>query len=281
MNNITNKRLDKEAARISKEFSGEIALPTIVMSISVIIFFSFVLFLYANQYLSPLLAIFLIGILTFASYTPLHESVHGNISGKNGKLKWLDKTVGYLMAPIMSIPFTSHQKEHFMHHRYTNDEKKDPDVHIENLFKSPKYFVIATITVIKTQNTFVMNNYTRAEIALSIGWRLLFVFFTGLMSIPVLSLGWFLGAFLNIYLLSYKPHKPYKETDRYKDTKISLFPLQLLEIFIFYQNLHAVHHLFPTIQFYRYRQFFDRTKTILKVNGTPFYSILNDRPLKI
>lgn len=281
MNKITNKHLDKEAAVISKEFSGEIALPTMLMAALVIVLFSYVLFSYANQDLSPLLAILLIGIITFASYTPLHEAVHGNVSGNNGKLKWLDKLVGYLLAPIMFISFTSHRKEHFMHHRYTNHEKKDPDVHIENLFKSPKHFIICTMTVVKRQNTFLMNNYTRAEIALSIGWRLLFIFFTGLMSIPVLVLGWFLGASLNIYLLSYKPHKPYKETDRYKDTKISLFPLQLLEVFMFYQNLHAVHHLFPRIPFYKYRQFFDRIETTLKVNGTPFYSILNDRPLKI
>ena len=67
----------------------------------------------------------------------MHEAVHGNIGG-NRKLKWLDKVIIYLMAPIVVIPFTSHQKEHFAHHKHTNGEG-DPDVHIKNLFV-PKRF---------------------------------------------------------------------------------------------------------------------------------------------
>jgi beta-carotene hydroxylase len=128
------------------------------------------------------------------------------------------------MAPIIAIPYTSHQKEHFTHHVHTNKDK-DPDVHIKNWFNSPKHFFMGSIRIIKTQNTFVMNNYTKVEIFISLGWRLLFVFFTGLMSIPVLFLGWFSGAFLTLYLLSYLPHKPYKETARYKNTNIRLFPI--------------------------------------------------------
>ncbi|MFT6046414.1 MAG: beta-carotene hydroxylase [Arenicella sp.] len=275
---FSKKHQNKEAASISKQYSGGVALPTIVMATFVVSLFSSVLFLYANDFISPLFSTLLIAILTFVSYTPMHEAVHGNISGNNGKLKWLDKVIGYLMAPIISIPFTSHQKEHFAHHRHTNG-KKDPDVHIKNLFKSPKHFINATIKIIKTQNTFVMNNHTRVEVAFSIGWRLLFVLFTGLTSIPVLLIGWFLGAFITIYLLSYKPHKPYKDTDRYKNTKISLFPLQSFEIFLFYHNLHAVHHLFPRVPFYNYRHVLDKIEPILRVNETPFVSMINDRPL--
>ena len=274
MNNDLDKKLNREALVISKEHSGHVAIPTIILAVAAVFLYLTVLFSFANNFLSPLLTVPLLAVLTFMSYTPMHEAVHGNISGKNGKLKWLDKAVGYLMAPIIAIPYTSHQKEHFTHHVHTNKDK-DPDVHIKNWFNSPKHFFMGSIRIIKTQNTFVMNNYTKVEIFISLGWRLLFVFFTGLMSIPVLFLGWFSGAFLTLYLLSYLPHKPYKETARYKNTNIRLFPIQWVENFIFQHNLHAVHHLFPRIPFYNYRKVFEKIEPSMRIKKTPIVRIFD------
>ena len=278
MKNHLDKTLDIAALAISKKHSGKIAVPTIILSVLTIFLYSIVLFLFANNFLSPLLTVPLLAVLTFISYTPMHEAVHGNVGGKNKRFKWMDKVVGYLMAPIIAIPFTSHQKEHFTHHVHTNKDK-DPDVHIKNWFNSPKHFFMGSIRIIKTQNTFVMNNYTKVEIFISLGWRLLFVFFTGLMSIPVLFLGWFSGAFLTLYLLSYLPHRPYKETARYKNTNIRLFPIQWVENLMFQHNLHAVHHLFPMIPFYNYRKVFQKIKPIMRAKGTPIVNIINHRPL--
>ena len=278
MKNHLDKTLDIAALAISKKHSGKIAVPTIILSVLTIFLYSIVLFLFANNFLSPLLTLLLLPFLTFASYIPMHEAVHGNISGNNKKFKWLDRVVGHLMAPVIAIPFTSHQKEHFMHHSHTNTNN-DPDVHIQNLFKSPIHFYKATIQIVKTQNTFVMNNHTRVEIIFSIGWRILFVMFTGLISIPVLLIGWFLGAFLTIYFLSYLPHKPYKNSKRWRDTNIQLLPIQLFENFIFQQNLHAVHHLFPRIPFYTYRKVFQKIEPTMRIKKTPIVSIINHRPL--
>ena len=278
MDTNLQKKIDIEALEISLDHSGKLAIPTIILSFLVVLTYSVILFFFAINLLSPTLTIlFLIGI-TFASYVPMHEAVHGNIGGSNKKFSWLDKSIGYLMAPIIAIPFTSHKKEHLAHHRHTNTGD-DPDVHIKNLFKSPKEFYKATIRVIKTQNTFVMNNFTRAEIGLSIGWRLLFIYFTGLMSIPVLFFGWFLGAFLTIYLLSYLPHKPYENSERWENTSIQLFPIQWLENLIFQQNLHAIHHLFPRIPFYNYRKVFEKIEPSMRIKKTPIVRIMDHKPL--
>ena len=270
--------LDREALKISKKYSGGVAIPTIGLATSIILLYLAVLFLFANGYLSPVLTTLLLASLTFASYTPLHEAVHGNIGGTKNKFKWLDKIVGYLMSPMIAIPFTSHQKEHFTHHGHTNTNK-DPDAHIKNWFKSPKHFFYGTVRIIKTHNTFVMNNYTRAEIAFSIGWRFAFTLYTGLVSVPVLFLGWFLGAFLTLYLLSYLPHKPYKDTERWKNTNIQLFHIQWLENLIFQQNLHGIHHLFPRIPFYNYRKVFQKIEATMRAKETPIISIFNQRPV--
>jgi len=277
-NNQIGNQLEREAAQISKRHSGMIAFPTIGLALLIFCLYIFVLFMFANGYLGPLISTLLLGILTFASYTPLHEAVHGNVGGSNRKYKWLDYVVGLLMSPLISIPFNSHKKEHLAHHAHTNSDE-DPDVHLQNMFESVKDCYRETLRAIKTQNTFVMDNFTRTEIAVTIGWRLLFVLSTGVGSVPVLFFGWFSGAFLTTFLFSYLPHQPFKDAARWKNTNIQLFSVRWFENLMFQQNLHAVHHLFPRVPFYNYRKVFDKLEPSMRKKETPIIDIINRRPI--
>ena len=277
-NNQIGNQLEREAAQISKRHSGMIAFPTIGLALLIFCLYIFVLFMFASGYLGPLISTLLLGILTFASYTPLHEAVHGNVGGINTKYKWLDYVVGLLMSPLISIPFNSHKKEHLAHHAHTNSDE-DPDVHLQNMFESVKDCYRETLRAIKTQNTFVMDNFTRTEIAVTIGWRLLFVLSTGVGSVPVLFFGWFSGAFLTTFLFSYLPHQPFKDAARWKNTNIQLFSVRWFENLMFQQNLHAVHHLFPRVPFYNYRKVFDKLEPSMRKKETPIIDIINRRPI--
>ena len=277
-NNQIGNQLEREAAQISKRHSGMIAFPTIGLALLIFCLYIFVLFMFASGYLGPLISTLLLGILTFASYTPLHEAVHGNVGGIKTKYKWLDYVVGLLMSPLISIPFNSHKKEHLAHHAHTNSDE-DPDVHLQNMFESVKDCYRETLRAIKTQNTFVMDNFTRTEIAVTIGWRLLFVLSTGLGSVPVLFFGWFSGAFLTTFLFSYLPHQPFKDAARWKNTNIQLFSVRWFENLMFKQNLHAVHHLFPRVPFYNYRKVFDKLEPTMRKKETPIIDIINRRPI--
>ena len=277
-NNQTGNQLEREAAQISKRHSGMIAFPTIGLALLIFCLYIFVLFMFASGYLGPLISTLLLGILTFASYTPLHEAVHGNVGGINTKYKWLDYVVGLLMSPLISIPFNSHKKEHLAHHAHTNSDE-DPDVHLQNMFESVKDCYRETLRAIKTQNTFVMDNFTRTEIAVTIGWRLLFVLSTGVGSVPVLFFGWFSGAFLTTFLFSYLPHQPFKDAARWKNTNIQLFSVRWFENLMFQQNLHAVHHLFPRVPFYNYRRVIDKLEPSMRKIETPIIDIINRRPI--
>lgn len=277
-NNQIGNQLEREAAQISKRHSGMIAFPTICLALLIFCSYIFVLFMFASGYLGPLISTLLLGILTFASYTPLHEAVHGNVGGIKTKYKWLDYVVGLLMSPLISIPFNSHKKEHLAHHAHTNSDE-DPDVHLQNMFESVKDCYRETLRAIKTQNTFVMDNFTRTEIAVTIGWRLLFVLSTGVGSVPVLFFGWFSGAFLTTFLFSYLPHQPFKDAARWKNTNIQLFSVRWFENLMFKQNLHAVHHLFPRVPFYNYRKVFDKLEPSMRKKETPIIDIINRRPI--
>ena len=277
-NNQIGNQLEREAAQISKRHSGMIAFPTIGLALLIFCLYIFVLFMFASGYLGPLISTLLLGILTFASYTPLHEAVHGNVGGINTKYKWLDYVVGLLMSPLISIPFNSHKKEHLAHHAHTNSDE-DPDVHLQNMFESVKDCYRETLRAIKTQNTFVMDNFTRTEIAVTIGWRLLFVLSTGVGSVPVLFFGWFSGAFLTTFLFSYLPHQPFKDAARWKNTNIQLFSVRWFENLMFQQNLHAVHHLFPRVPFYNYRKVFHKLEPTMRKKETPIIDMINRRPI--
>ena len=277
-NNQIGNQLEREAAQISKRHSGMIAFPTIGLALLIFCLYIFVLFMFASGYLGPLISTLLLGILTFASYTPLHEAVHGNVGGSNTKYKWLDYVVGLLMSPLISIPFNSHKKEHLAHHAHTNSDE-DPDVHLQNMFESVKDCYRETLRAIKTQNTFVMDNFTRTEIAVTIGWRLLFVLSTGVGSVPVLFFGWFSGAFLTTFLFSYLPHQPFKDAARWKNTNIQLFSVRWFENLMFQQNLHAVHHLFPRVPFYNYRKVFDKLEPTMRKKETPIIDMINRKPI--
>lgn len=277
-NNQIGNQLEREAAQISKRHSGMIAFPTIGLALLIFCLYIFVLFMFASGYLGPLISTLLLGILTFASYTPLHEAVHGNVGGIKTKYKWLDYVVGLLMSPLISIPFNSHKKEHLAHHAHTNSDE-DPDVHLQNMFESVKDCYRETLRAIKTQNTFVMDNFTRTEIAVTIGWRLLFVLSTGVGSVPVLFFGWFSGAFLTTFLFSYLPHQPFKDAARWKNTNIQLFSVRWFENLMFQQNLHAVHHLFPRVPFYNYRKVFDKLEPTMRKKETPIIDMINRRPI--
>ena len=275
-----NKILDKKAINTSKSYTGGIAIPTIAFSAIILTAFILVLALFTFGYLGTFISTILLVFVTYASYTPLHEAVHGNISGANKKYRWLNNVIGYMMAPIIGIPYTSHKVEHLTHHRCTNQEK-DPDVHIKNWFKSPIDFVRCTVKVIWTQNTFVLNRNTIFEIAFSVLWRAIFVIFTGFYGFIVIFFGWFMGGMITVYLFSYKPHQPYENTQRYKNTSTMLYPksLKMLQWSMFGQNFHTIHHLFPQVPFYHYQKLFSAVEAELRANETPVVSIVSGKPM--
>ena len=257
--------MDKEI----KKLTGQLAYPTLGLAVGVWLSYTSVLLAFAAGYLPTFVAMLFVTLLTFVSYTVMHEAVHGNISGSRGA-NWLDKIIGYSMSPIMTITFTSHQKEHFAHHKNTNNRKKDPDAHIEHAFDSLKNFLRSINKTTKFHNGYVWNTATKIEIAVYLGWRFLFIYFVGWTAILVVFLGTWLGLLLTGIILSYLPHQPYNSTERWKNTNIRLFSAPWIEKLMFQHNLHAVHHLYPRIPFYNYRKAFEKLEPSMRENGTPF-----------
>jgi beta-carotene hydroxylase len=197
------------------------------------------------------------------------------------------------MAPLISMPYSSHKIEHFTHHRYTNHPDKDPDLMVGHMRHG---FIAVIVTVFKFlwfQNRFLFKdhwakmsqserNIYRAEVSLSIGWRLAFLaFFPSIATFLMLFIGYLAGGLFATFWFAYRPHLPYDEQARYRNTNSLIMPFWMkpLEWFWFGQNLHSIHHAFPRVPFYRYHAIFREMEPILRAYGAPIIGIFDRKPI--
>lgn len=283
--------LNKEAIATSKEYTGELAWPTVALALGVIVAFVANLWLFAAD-ITPLWgAILAYAVLTYMSYTPLHEAAHGNIHGSHDRLQWLNDLCGYLVAPLIMVPFSTHRVEHFTHHRYTNQPDKDPDYVVSGMRHGFLAFIAHGLGFLWVQNTFLFRDYWPtaplreratyvAEVMLAIGWRLAFALAVAREhAVLLLVAGYLIGAFFTAYWFAYRPHQPYDEPARYRNTNSLIMPawMKPLEWFWLGQNLHSVHHLFPRIPFYRYHALHRRIEPAMRAHGTTMIGIFSRR----
>jgi len=86
-----------------------------------------------------------------------------------------------------------------------------------------------------------------------------------------LVVGLALGLFFD-----YLPHRPFKERDRWKNARV--YPSPILNLLIMGQNYHLIHHLWPSIPWYKYQPAYLATKHLLDEKGSPqTLGLLQDR----
>jgi beta-carotene hydroxylase len=285
--------LNRQAILSARDYTGALAWPTVLLALCVLGGVIATLALFASGALPLWSAVALYAALTYASYTPLHEAVHGNINGRHAQLRWLNDLCGYLMAPLIMVPFSTHRVEHFTHHRYTNQPDQDPDYIANQMRHGLLAFVVQAVRFLWMQNTYLFRAYWASaprrerlaywmEILVSIGWRLAFALGVARQgTVLLLVLGYVGGAFFTVYWFAYRPHLPYEDAGRYRNTASLLMPawMKPLEWSWLGQNLHSVHHLFPRVPFYRYHALHRRIEPALRAHGTPILGVFSRRPI--
>ena len=133
--------MDRAALAAARQHMGHFALPTVVFAVAVIAAYVATVALTLAGILPLLAAVPVGGVLTYLSYTVLHEAAHGNISGSNPSLRRLNDALGYVAGWILMIPLTAHRHEHLAHHRNTNDPDGDPDFVMAKFLDSPSNFI--------------------------------------------------------------------------------------------------------------------------------------------
>lgn len=280
--------LDQQALASAKRYMGGVAWPTVCLA--VLVFGSYGLVLAASLVgaLSLWLATPLIALLTYLSYSVLHEAVHGSITGNQQNLRWLNEACGYVAAWILMTPLTAHRHEHLAHHRNTNDRDGDPDYHVGDIRNAPIQAMIAASKVFHGQFSFYLQHrWNRAsvhqnlqfcsEIAAAVLPRLALLA-AGFWVEGALLFGvaWLLGVAITLYLFAYLVHRPHEVVGRYVDTSTVLLPGRgqpLLNWVWVFQNYHSIHHLFPRVPFYQYEKLFQEIEPVMVAKGAPIYRL--------
>ncbi len=281
----TLKQMEIRANKVAQSYMGETGWPTIILAAGVITGYVAILIATASGKLNLWAAAGLTTIVVYGCYTVLHDAVHGSIHGKNKSLKWLNQSLGFIGAQIMGASFTAHRKEHLAHHRNTNKPDLDPDLFIpDGRFSS---FVKGIFLALPAQPKYYIQHHWKkapqrersifiAEYAVAIAWRIAFLITFWKAGLFILIIGGLMGVALTLLLFAWLVHRPYTETGRYHDTATIIFPKvvdPLISRLWLFQNYHSIHHLFPRVPFYRYRQLFMDIEDIMIANDAPILRV--------
>ncbi len=198
--------------------------------------------------------------------TVIHDASH-NAAHRN---RLMNAIMGHGSALMLGFAFPVFTRVHMQHHANVNDPENDPDHFVSTggplWLIAPRFFyheifffkrrlwrkyellewfvsrlVVASIIYIACQNGFL-------------GYILNFWFS------PALVVGMTLGL-----VFDYLPHRPFQERDRWKNARV--YPNPILNILIGGHNYHLVHHLWPSIPWYKYQPAYYAVKPLLDAKG--------------
>ena len=285
---------DQQALASAQARMGEFAWPTVLLGVSVLVAYPATVAAVALALLPLWAGTLLVVLLTYMAYTVVHESVHGSICGRHQNLRWVNDWLGYGAAWIMMIPLTAHRHEHLAHHRHTNDPEADPDFVVANMTRRPWQPLLAVVRITQGQYRYYFANrwgkgkrsqdYAFCmELLASVGLRIAFMaqgfWLEGFMLFVVGGLG---GILITMYLFAYLVHHPHQDAGRYVDTSTFEAPGKLGTVITtlwLYQNYHSIHHLFPRVPFYRYREVFEEIRPVMKARQAPIEQLFQVRSL--
>jgi beta-carotene hydroxylase len=273
-----------EEKRIALALSPAVAWPTLALAMILPASLLTVIGLGLTHVLPLWVCTPILAVISYAHYSLVHESIHGNVVSNPKRLAWINTVVGWIGALGMGAGWPALQRTHLLHHSHTNTER-DPDIVVKGTFAQllVKWLVMVPMSLLPIAAVRFINpeRYKRlgtilspAEIAQVSAVTLL----TWALLVAAIATGrvadwlmlWFLPTRLGILILNiffqWLPHHPFDSTERYHNTRISLWfggTALLLQ-----QNLHLMHHLWPSVPFYNYARLFRALRPVLAAEGS-------------
>jgi fatty acid desaturase len=237
-----------------------IAWPTFILMVVClsVIFYSWYAVFALNM--NPWIGCALNTVSMYYLFSPVHDAIHRSMS-TNEKLN--DFFMFLIILPI--VPFSTGRLlkvMHFQHHRFGNDPDKDPDhftmtAPLKKLWLWFAWDFWYLIYYLKNKDAVpdcgspVRETIVVWSLAIGVG-----IFYPleiiCLWFIPSRMMAWLIAA-----VFMYLPHWPHDikhEDQPYQATHYRRGWDWLLTPLLAYQNYHLVHHLYPTVPFYRYRK---------------------------
>ncbi len=228
-----------------------------------------------------------IGFTTYAHYTLVHESVHGNIV-RNRRYACVHTLVGWYGSIMLFSTWPLLERTHKHHHSFVNTEK-DPDIYVKlslprlllrNLISTVLQPVPILLQKLVFRDSALARGYVNADQIMSRNEKIQHHVVNGLQCLIFWSLalgvfGWvFVGLVygaviiaMNMLIIMFQwlPHHPFSETGRYTATRnIGFTGWNFLFL---WQNWHLMHHLWPSVPFYNYQRLYNRLQPVLEEKG--------------
>ncbi len=198
--------------------------------------------------------------------TVIHDASH-NAAHPN---RTINSVMGHGSALLLGFAFPVFTRVHIQHHANVNDPENDPDHYVSTggpLWMIAARFFYHEIYFFQRRlwkNDELMEWFlSRMFLAIVVFLGIQYGFIGYLMNYwfsPALVVGIALGLFFD-----YLPHRPFKETSRWKNARV--YPSPLINLLIFGQNYHLVHHLWPSIPWYKYQPAYRYMQPLLDEKG--------------
>ena len=274
---------------VSQRLSQGFAWPTVLLLVALIAIEGAVIAAWAGGAMPLLLGMFINSLACYGLYTVVHDAVHKNVSNRDPKYTRWDAICGNVAAQLILLSFSGHRSSHLRHHAHTNTDR-DPDLAAKGpLVALPIKWLASNVIFVLValpggvQLASALKRRLGGEatadsddssLLAKQSWAARVGVLAVLISIPLdgvvpVVVLWIVPARLTfLYLLFFfvwLPHFPYESTDRFGNTRITLFPGSTS--LLLQQDRHLIHHLYPSIPWYRYSAAHRELASLLRERG--------------
>ncbi|WP_029888693.1 fatty acid desaturase family protein [Polycyclovorans algicola] len=256
-----------------------VAWPTIALFVITLAVSLGTIALAVRDNVHPALAVVILSIAAFVHFTVLHDGVHRSVTRAYPRLNDLIAGIsGAFLGPVGICKAFRHV--HFAHHRRTNELDHDPDLwsghgrwwmlplqwitvdlaYAVRIFRDWRNISLATWVEMVGFFLLLAGGYTAAWLT-GWGWEATLYWL-----IPSrIALPWLAFAF---NYLPHHPHEVVQAHNPYAATNVRRGGEPFMRWAFLHQNMHVVHHLFPSVPFYRYATIWAQNRDEWKALGT-------------
>ncbi|NEP63546.1 MAG: beta-carotene hydroxylase [Symploca sp. SIO2G7] len=198
--------------------------------------------------------------------TVIHDASH-RVAHEN---RIANALMGHGSALMLGFAFPVFTRVHMQHHAHVNDPENDPDHFVSTggpLWLIAARFFYHEVFFFKRRlwrkyellEWFLSRLFVASIVYLASRYGFL-DYIMNFWFVPALVVGLALGLFFD-----YLPHRPFMERDRWKNARV--YPSPILNLLIMGQNYHLIHHLWPSIPWYKYQPAYRAVKPLLDAKG--------------